>query len=157
MAKIDEYRNLKQEVLDNDASIRNCASEEVAIDEFDLDGESLKTPKLHSRWMSILGDEAARLVTLQNLQKKVYLERWKYYNGKQPDSYYREHGVVHDKILKGDIGMYLDADEYVAIMKEIVNAQSHLVDFLEKTIKEISSRTFHLKNAIEWRRFESGS
>lgn len=157
MAKIDEFKHLKQEVVDNQEAIKILASEELVIDEFNLDGESLKTPKIHSKWMGILGDEAARLRTLQNYQKKVYLERWKYYNGKQTDVYYREHGLVHDKILKGDIPMYLDADDFICIMKEIVGLQSQLVDFLEKSVREIGSRSFHLKNAIEWRRFESGA
>lgn len=157
MANMEELKSLKTGISDCFEVIKKDAAEDVVIDSFDLDGESLRTPKLHSKWLGILSEEAIRLKQLQNFQKKLLLERWKYYNGKQPDKYYIDHGAINDKILKTDINLYLDADDVLIIIKEIVEIQDQAVDFLEKTIKEISSRTFHIKSAIDWRKFESGN
>jgi hypothetical protein len=157
MAKLDDWKTLKREFSDRLEELKILASEDVAIDEFNLDGEALRTPKLHSKWISILADESVKAKQIFNLQKKLYLERLRYYSGIQTDKYYHEHGVVNVKILKGDLNIYLDADDITAEIREIVEIQSQIVDFLERTVKEISSRTFHIKSAIEWRKFEAGS
>lgn len=157
MASIEELKSLKKTITDSLEVIKHDAGEDVGIDGFNLDGESLRTPKLHSKWLGILSEEAINLKHLQSMSKKLFLERWKYYNGKQPDKYYIDHGAINDKILKTDLNLYLDADDVLIIIREIVEIQDQIVDFLEKTIKEISSRTYHIKSAIDWRRFESGS
>lgn len=153
---IDQWKEVKEELVLRFAELKDMAHDEVSIDEFRLDDESIRTPKLHSKFLGILGDEALKLKQIQNLYKKIYLDRWKAYNGKQTDKYYQTYGIIHEKVLKSELNMYLDADEYICELKEIVDIQTQIVDFLEKTIKEINSRTFHLKNAIDWRRFESG-
>lgn len=152
-----ELIDLKQQCLDRLEEIKELASQELSIDEVRLDEEALKTPRLHSRWLSLLCDEALRYKKLQALQKKIFLDRTKYFSGTASDSYYSKHGVFHQKILKTDLGLYLDADDLLNEVKEVVEIQFRIVDFLERTMKEIGSRTFHIKSAIEWRRFESGS
>lgn len=147
---------IKLSVLTRTQDLKKQA-EELHIDEFDLDSESLKTPRLHSKWLSVLGEEAYRLKQFNNVQSKLYLERWRYYNGTQDDKYYQKHGIVHHKILKTDLDMYMKADKYMCAMSEVVVMQECLVNFLEKTVKEITSRTYHIKSAIDWRRFQSGS
>ena len=32
-----------------------------------------------------------------------------------------------------------------------------IVDFLDRTLRQISNRTFTIKNAIDWRKFTSGA
>lgn len=157
MAKIDDLKAILQEVRDRFETIKKEAGEEIVIDDFDLDGESLRTPRLHSRWLSVLSDEGIKLKQLQGIQKKLFLERWKYYQGKATDKYYAEHGQVHDKIMKTDLDIYLGADDMLCVMKEIMEVQGEVVNFLERTVKEISSRTFHIKSAIDWRRFQAGN
>lgn len=142
----EQFQELKAEAL-----------ADVKIDEFDLDAESIRTPILHSNWLGKLGDQAVVLKRFQSTQKKLYLERWKYWTGQQTDKYYAEYGVVHNKILKTDVDKFLNADKYLILMSEIMEVQGQVVDFLEKTVKEISSRGFHLRAAIDWRRFQAGA
>lgn len=129
---------------------------ETKIDEFDIDSEALKIPKLHHKYSVMLANESVSLIKYQQLQKRIHMERWKYYNGKQTDAYYAKHGIVNDKILKGDIDKYLYADKRLGYAYELLEIQKQVVNFLERTIKDITNRGFHIKSVIEWRKFEAG-
>lgn len=157
MSKVDELKAIHDELLVSFEVIKNRASEELVIDDHDLDGESLRTPKLLTSWLSLLGEESLKMKMFAGIQKRYYLERWRYYLGTQTDKYYAEHGIMHTKILKTDVQTYLDADEIMITVKKIVDTQDQVVAFIERSVKEISSRTFHIKSAIDWRRFQSGS
>lgn len=157
MSKLDDLISMHSELVQDFERVRLLADDEVFIDEFDLDSEALRTPKLLTRWLGLLGDHSLKMKSFISLQKRFQLERWKYYLGTQTDKYYSEYGIMHTKILKTDVNTYLDADEYIIAVKRIVDTQEQIVIFIERTIKEISARTFHIKSAIDWRRFQSGS
>lgn len=147
----------KETLHKNFKEIREQAAIDVAIDNVNLDGEAIRTPKLHNRWLSELSEAAYMLKKTQNSAKRLQLERWKYYNGKQTDKYYVDYGPVHEKSLKTDLDKYLHADDFLIEMSEILELHEQNVEFLEKTVKDISNRNFLLKSAIDWRKFESGS
>lgn len=153
----DHVNTLKQDVAERYAEVKALALTEVVINEHDLDGESLRTPRLHSTWLSMMGDEAVKLKQIQNIMKKLALERSRFFLGTQTDKYYAEHGQPHVRVPKTDLPLYLDADDQISALREVMEIQTQLVDFLEKTVKEISSRTYHLRAAIDWRKFESGA
>lgn len=137
-------------------SIVEKAEKHVEIDQFDIDGEALRTPKLHQQYSVMLSNESVSLIKYQQIQKRIYMERWKYYNGKQTDTYYTKHGIVNDKILKGDIEKYLAADKRLGYANELLEVQKQTVNYLERTVKDISNRGFHIKSVIDWRKFEAG-
>lgn len=157
MSKLNDLNDILNEILESFESLKKDAGESIQIDELDLDGESIRTPKLLTTWIGRLGDESLKLKSFLHMQKKIQLERWRYYLGTQTDKYYAEYGIMHTKILKTDVQAYMDADDYIIAVKKIVDTQNEIVIFLERIIKEISSRTFHIKSAIDWRRFQSGS
>lgn len=156
IAKLDEYKAMLKSRQDYSKRMQDACQLEMIIDSTTLDDESLRTPVLHGKWNATLCEESASLRNLQSAQKRVYLDRWKYYQGKQTDRYYVEYGNQPERVLKTDLDAYLDADPFVAVFKEIIETQHQLVIFLERAIKEISARTFHIKSAIEWRKFTSG-
>lgn len=129
---------------------------EIDPDAHDLDRIVLETPKIMSRYNDAFSDETLVLKDLYTLKKKVELERWKFWSGKQSDKYYAENGIVHEKILKADVDKYLSADEKLILLNKVINTQKAICDYLERVIKEIQSRNFHCKVALEWRRFTSG-
>jgi len=133
------------------------AGKDVEIDEFDIDGEAIRTPKLHQKYSVMFANESMSLIKYQQIQKRVYLERWKYFNGKQTDQYYTKFGVFNEKVLKGDIDKYLAADKRLGYASELLEVQKQIVNYLERTVKDISNRGFHIKSVIDYRRFESGA
>jgi hypothetical protein len=155
--KLEELREFKESLIVQSKLIREDAGKDVLIDGIRLDDEAIRTPKLHNRWLSELSEAAYSFKKIKNSQKKLELERWKYYMGKQTDQYYVIYGIPHEKSLKTDLDKYLGADDFLIEMNEIVEIQAQCVEFLEKTVKDISNRGFAIKNCIDWRRFEAGS
>lgn len=151
-----DLADLKAEILSQLESVKKLAAVDLAIDDFDIDSEVLKTPKLHTKYNDMFTDHTMKLKDLYALKEKTKLERWKYYQGKQTDKYYADNGIIHEKILKSDTDKYLSADEKLILVNEIVSAQKAITDYLERCIKEIQSRNFHCKVALDWRKFTSG-
>ena len=83
-------------------------------------------------------------------------EKWEYYTGKSEASVYAEK-PFNFKLLRQDVDQYIQSDEAYVKAKQKVDYLSTTVDFLDRTIRQISNRTFTIKNAIEWRKFTSGA
>lgn len=151
----DDLNELKQDILTELDTIKTNAMVDLGIDDFDIDSEVLKTPKLHTRYNDIFTDHMIKLKDLYALKEKTKLERWKYYQNKQTDKYVADNGIIHEKILKSDIDKYLAADEKMILVNGIVSAQKAITEYLERCIKEIQTRNFHCRVAIDWRKFQN--
>ena len=83
-------------------------------------------------------------------------EKWEYYTGKAPAEVYAEK-PFDLKILRTDIDKYLESDTELQKAKQKVDYLNTIVDYLDKTVRQISNRTFTIKNAVEWKKFTSGA
>lgn len=151
-----QYGELLLSIKQNLKTYKERAEKDLIIDELDLDESVLKTPRIMSKYNDYFTTETLVLKDLYQIKKRIELERWKYYSGKQSDQYYSKNGIVHEKILKGDIDKYLGADEKMNLIDSIIAQQKAVVDYLERAIKEIQSRNFHCKVAVDWRKFTAG-
>jgi hypothetical protein len=136
--------------------LQNLAEKKLKINDTELDLESLKTPQLHNEFLKHLTNYKlmlSRAETEYNILKK---EKWEYYTGKADASVYAEK-PFDLKILRTDIDKYLDADIDLQKAKQKVDYLNTTVDFLDRTIRQISNRGFTIKNAIDWRKFTSGA
>jgi hypothetical protein len=86
----------------------------------------------------------------------LYLDKWKYYLGKSvPDVYLKF--PLPEKVLKSDVSMYISADpDIIDLKKKMISLEIQEKD-LEKKLKEISQRSFHIRNIIEWEKFQAGN
>ena len=57
---------------------------------------------------------------------------------------------------KDDLKLYLDADEKLKNLSLKREYYDMMLRYTEEILKQISNRTYQIKNAIEWRRFTSG-
>lgn len=153
----EDLLELKSELKQTLEKIKTDSDKDLEIDDIDLDRAVLDTPKLHNKYNALFTDATLNLKELYAFKEKIKLERWKYWGGKQSDKYYAANGLVHEKILKGDLEKYLSADDKLILVNDIVSTQKAICDYLERCIKEIQSRNFHIKAAIDWRKFTSGS
>ena len=87
---------------------------------------------------------------------KTRLERYNYYTGKAPAEVYIEEPFPYKVREKDAIQRYLEADEKLVAVDLKVRYYDVMLKFLEEVIKNISNRTFQIKNAIEWHRFQAG-
>ena len=60
------------------------------------------------------------------------------------------------KILKTDVGIYIDSDpEYQEIGQKEAYMEK-MVDYLERVLREINNRNWTIRNTIEWKKFLHG-
>ncbi len=57
---------------------------------------------------------------------------------------------------KEDLKLYLEADEKISKIRLKIDYYDTMLKYLEEILKQISNRTYQIKNAIEWRRFTAG-
>ena len=123
--------------------------QDCPIDDTTLDKESVKIPTLHGKYLELHSREKIFLNYLEVEYKKLYKERWEYYSGKAEKPFQL-------KLLKTDLYIYLDSDDKLSEIKEKVDTQKQKVSYVESVIKSLETRSFHITNAINWRKFTAG-
>jgi len=136
--------------------LQELADKDLKINDTELDLESLKTPQLHNKYMKHLTKFKLLLTRAEDDLRTIKLFKWEYYTGKSDPQIYQEK-PFNLKILKQDVDKYIEADEEVQKAAQKVRYLETVVDFLDRTIRQISNRTFTIKNAIDWRKFTSGA
>ena len=136
--------------------LQEQADKDLKINDTELDLESLKTPQLHNQYMKHLTKFKLLLTRAEDEYKILKRNKWEYYTGKSdPDVYQLK--PFNLKILKQDVDKYIEADEEMQKATQKVKYLETVVDFLDRTIRQVSNRTFTIKNAIDWRKFTSGA
>ena len=123
--------------------------QDCPIDDTTLDKESVKIPTLHGKYLELHSREKIFLNYLEVDYKKLYKERWEYYSGKAEKPFQL-------KLLKTDLHIYLDSDDKLCELKEKIDTQKQKVRYVESVIKSLETRSFHITNAINWRKFTAG-
>ena len=136
--------------------LQEQADKDLKINDTELDLESLKTPQLHNKYMKHLTKFKLMLSRAEGDLYNTKRNLWEYYTGKADASVYAQK-PFNLKILKQDVDKYLDSDIDIQRAKHKVEYLQTTTDFLDRTIRQISNRTFTIKNAIEWKRFTSGA
>ena len=136
--------------------LQNEVDKDLKINDTELDLESLKTPQLHNQYMKHLTKFKLMLSRSESEYNILKRNKWEYYTGKSDASVYAEK-PFDLKILRTDIDKYLEADDELQKAKQKIDYLSTTVDFLDRTVRQISNRTFTIKNAIDWRKFTSGA
>ena len=136
--------------------LQEQADKDLKINDTELDLESLKTPQLHNQYMKYLTKYKLMLSRAETEYSVMKKDKWEYYTGKADASVYAQK-PFDLKILRTDIDKYIEADEELIRGKQKCEYLSTCVDYLDKTIRQISNRTFTIKNAIDWQRFTSGA
>ena len=128
---------------------------DLKIDDTELDIESIKTPQIHNKYLKFYTQFCLQLKKVRDERKSLYRDKWEYYTGKADPSVYVDK-PFDLKVLKADVGMYIDADsEY----QEITQKEEYIktmVDYLERILKQITSRQWEIRNTIEWKKFLHG-
>jgi hypothetical protein len=136
--------------------LQEIADKDLKINDSELDLESIKTPQIHNKYMKHLTKFKLMLSKAEAEYNIVKKQKWEYYTGKAPATVYAEK-PFNLKLLRQDLDKYIDSDETVIQAKQKVDYLQTVVDFLDRTIKQISNRTFTIKNAIDWKKFTSGA
>ena len=136
--------------------IQEMWEKDSQIDPDNLHNESLKIPQLHSKYYTIYNTITLLREKSRDSYKRVKLERYNYYTGKAPAEVYVEDPFPYKVREKDAIQRYLDADDKLTTIDLKIRYYDVMLKFLEEVIKTISSRTYQIKNAIDWHKFQAG-
>ena len=127
----------------------------IIENEEQLGSESLKNQKIKIKYL----DQRSRFQLL--LQKangdyqRMYRQKWEYYGGKSDAKVYVAK-PFDLKVLKSDLSMYITSDEEVIAMADKIGYLEAVIKFIDGVIKSIDNRSWDIKHAQDWKKFEAG-
>ena len=126
--------------------------DDAPIDSHNLDGESLKIPNLHAKYMEMYTKEKRTLREFKRRWKVVFQQRWEAVIAK--DGRPPEHNI---RISKSEMEKhYVGADSELQEFEKLLNEQEDKVDYLSGVLDNIKNRNWQIKNAIDWSKFQTG-
>ena len=126
------------------------------IDPDNLHDESLKIPQLHSKYYTLYNTITLLREKAREQYSKVRLERYNYYTGKATAEVYAEEPFPYKVREKDAIQRHLEADDKMNKIDMKIKYYDVMLKFLEEIIRIVSNRTYQIKNAIEWNKFQAG-
>ena len=139
------------------SEIQEQVRKDLKINDLELDIESLRIPSLHSKYRQLLTEHSLLLKKTQGELSVLKRNKWIYYTGRATEDIYKERGDFSIKLKnKDEEKTFIDADNEYRELKGKVDYYSTVVDYLQEIVKSVSNRSFQIKNAIEWRKFEAG-
>ena len=136
--------------------IQEMWEKDSKIDPDNLHDESLKIPQLHSKYYTLYNTITLMREKARSQYSKVRLERYNYYTGKAPAEAYIEEPFPYKVREKDAIQRHLDADDRMNKVDMKIKYYDIMLKFLEEVIRAVSNRTYQIKNAIEWNKFQAG-
>ena len=136
--------------------IQEMWEKDSKIDPDNLHDESLRIPQLHSKYYTLYNTITLLRERAREQYSKVRLERYNYYTGKAPAEVYVEEPFPYKVREKDAIQRHLEADDKMNKIDMKIKYYDIMLKFLEEIIRNISGRTYQIKNAIEWNKFQAG-
>jgi hypothetical protein len=129
------------------------------IDELNLGRESTKTPELHAKYLNILSNTKLQLRKAEADYYRLRRDKGKYFRGEMTLDELQDRGWNQYqglKPLKHDMEDRINCDEDIIRAMDKVEYVKALLYQLEQIIRSLNSRTWDIKNAIEWTKFTNG-
>ena len=136
--------------------IQEMWEKDSTIDPDNLHDESLKIPQLHSKYYTVYNTITLLREKARTNYNTIRLERYNYYTGKADPEVYEKDPFPYKVRDKDAIQRHMEADERLTAADFKIRYYDTMLKFLEEIIKVIANRTFQIKNAIEWHKFQSG-
>ena len=129
---------------------------DAEIDPDNLHNESLNVPILHSKYYQLYNTILLLRKTAEQQRKNIRHERYEYFSGKADPEVYTQNPFPKKIRDKDTMQKYLDADEKLSNSSMKIEYYDTLLNYIESILKQITNRTYQIKNAIEFMRFNAG-
>jgi len=136
--------------------IQNMWEQDSKIDIDNLHTESLNIPALHAKYFDIYNNILLLKKKAEQQRRNIRHERYEYYTGKADPDVYVEDPFPKKIRDKETLQKYLDADEKLSQVCLKIDYYETMLNYLESILKVVQNRTFQIKNAIEFVKFQAG-
>ena len=137
-------------------SLQEMWVKDAEIDRDNLHDESLNIPSLHAQYFELYNTVFLLRKKAEQQRKNIRHERYEYFSGTSDPSVYIENPFPKKIRDKDTMQKYLDADEKLSTVSLKIDYYDTMLIYLESILKVIQNRTYQIKNAIEFMRFQSG-
>ena len=137
-------------------TIQEMWEKDAKIDRDNLHDESLNIPSLHAKYFQIYNTIFLLRKKAEQQRKNIRHERYEYFSGKAAPDVYIQTPFPKKIRDKDTMTKYLDADEKLSNASLKIEYYDTMLTYLESILKVIQNRTYQIKNAIEFMRFNAG-
>lgn len=136
--------------------IKSMWEKDSQIDMDNLHQESINIPVLHSKYYDIYNNLLLLKAKAEQQRKNVRHERYEYYSGKADPDVYQKDPFPKKVRDKDAMNKYLDADEKLSTISMKIEYYQVMINYVDSILKQISNRTYQIKNSIEFLKFQAG-
>ena len=137
-------------------TIQEMWEKDAKIDRDNLHDESLNIPSLHAKYFQIYNTIFLLRKKAEQQRKNIRHERYEYFSGKADPDVYIQNPFPKKIRDKDTMTKYLDADVKLSNASLKIEYYDTMLTYLESILKVIQNRTYQIKNAIEFMRFNAG-
>ena len=137
-------------------TIQEMWEKDAKIDRDNLHDESLNIPSLHAKYFQIYNTIFLLKKKAEQQRKNIRHERYEYFSRKADPDVYIQNPFPKKIRDKDTMTKYLDADEKLSNASLKIEYYDTMLTYLESILKVIQNRTYQIKNAIEFMRFNAG-
>jgi len=136
--------------------VQEMWEKDAKIDPDNLHTESLNIPVLHAKYFDLYNTIFLLRKKADQQKRNIRHERYEYYSGKSDPEIYIETPFPKKIRDKDTMQKYLDADEKLSTVCLKIDYYDTMLAYIESILKMIQNRTYQIKNAIEFMKFNSG-
>jgi hypothetical protein len=141
------------------SDLQQSWAEDCKIDELNLGKESARTPNLHAKYLNFLTSTRLNLRKAESEYFNLRRLKYKYYRGELTQDELTDTGWLQwqgNKPLKNEMDEFLQCDKDLIELQDKIEYFKTVLYQLEQVIRSLNSRTWDIKNCIEWNKFTSG-
>ena len=136
--------------------IQKMWEEDSNIDLDNLHTESINIPKLHAKYFEIYNNIVLLKKKAEQQRKNTRHERYEYFSGKADPEIYVKNPFPKKIRDKDTMQKYLDSDESLSSVSLKIDYYDTILNYIESILKVIQNRTYQIKNAVEFMKFQAG-
>ena len=141
------------------SDLQEAWATDCKIDETNLGHESARTPLLHSKYLNYLSSTRLNLRKAESDYLNMRRKKYRYYRGEMTQVELDDEGWDQwqgNKPLKNEMEEFLQVDNDLIGLQDKIEYFKTVLYQLEQIIRSLNSRTWDIKNAIEWTKFTNG-
>jgi len=139
--------------------IQDSWKADCIIDETNLGKAAAKTPQLHAKYLNLLSNARLLARRAEGEYQRLRRVKYRYFRGELSKEELETLGWAQYqgvKPIKNEMDEFLATDEDLLTSQDRLEYHRTVMTQLESILKSLHSRTWDIKNSIEWQKFSNG-
>lgn len=141
------------------SELQEMWAQDAHINENNLGSEATRTPVLHAKYITLLSNARLQLRKAESDYYNLRRLKYRYYRGEMTLHELQDRGWEQwqgNKPLKNEMDEFLQVDPDLLQLQDRIEYHRTVLNLLEQIIRSLNSRTWDIKNSIEWSKFTNG-